>query len=81
MATQESIFVLPKLKKVYLDSMKHKEVYLCKYIWTPCLGERLLLRADVGNAYISYASFGDERWHGGGPHANDQLLYMIAVFI
>ena len=50
--------------------------HVYKYIWTPCLGERLSLRTDVGNLYDSYHTmlFGDKR-DGGQPTENHLLCH------
>ena len=51
--------------------------HVYKYIWTPCLGERLSLCADVGNAHESYHTmlcFGDKRCGMVGHIPRNQLL-------
>ena len=47
MVTQEAEHSLESVVRGHYSNMY-------KYIWTPCLGERLFLRADVGNAHVSY---------------------------
>ena len=45
MATEEAKYIL--------ESVVHGH-HVYKHIWTPCLGERLSLRAVVGNAHELY---------------------------
>ena len=52
MATQEAEYSLDSV-------VCGHHVY--KYIWTPCLGERLSLHTGMGNAHDSYHSFGNKR--------------------
>ena len=57
--------------------------HVYKYIWTPCLGERLSLRTDVGNLYDSYHTmlFGDKRCEMVGNLPRIICSAMIAVFM
>ena len=50
------------------------------YMWTPCLGERLYLCANVGNAKVSHASFADETCQCLRLHLKDKQLYYNCRF-
>ena len=77
MATQEAEHSLESIIR------RH---HMYKYIWTPCLGERLSLHANMGNAHELYQTnavsvIKDVRWWATNRESTVNCSAMIAVFV